>query len=77
METKIKLNLGEKLVQEKHKSKGMMAQKDTYYYLIVNEAGETVGNVIYEDHTSLKDFRRTQHVKQTDNVGNVVVQESW
>jgi hypothetical protein len=77
VETKIKLNPSEELVQDKHRSKGTMAQTDIYHYSIVNEAGEIVGKVVHEDHTSLNGLRRTQHITQTDNDGNLVVQESW
>ncbi len=77
MQSKLKLNPSEKLVQVRHRSKGTMAQMDIYYYNIVNEAEEVVGEVIYEDHTAI-DFRgRTQHVTQKDNEGNTIVQESW
>ena len=77
MRTKIKLNAGEELRHEKSKSKGTMAQTDIDHYSIINEAGEVVGKVIHEDHTSLNGFRRTQHVTQTDNDGNIIVQVSW
>ncbi len=77
METKIKLNSGETLRHDKHKSKGSMAQTDIDYYSILNEKNEVVGNVVHEDHTSLKGFRRTQHVTQTDINGKIVIQESW
>ncbi len=54
-----------------------MAQTDIDYYSILNEKNEVVGNVVHEDHTSLKGFRRTQHVTQTDINGKIVIQESW
>lgn len=77
MESKIKLNSGEELKFENSKSKGTMAQTDINHYSIINEAGDVVGTVIHEDHTSLNGFRRTQHVTQKDSDGNIIVQESW
>jgi hypothetical protein len=56
--------------------KRTIAQTDIYHYSIVNGAGDTVGKVVLEDHTSLNDFRRTQHVTQADQDGNTIVKDS-
>ena len=77
MESKIKLNSGEELRREKSRSKGSMAQTDIDTYSIINSAGEIVGSVVHEDHTSLNGFKRTQHVTQKDKDGKIIVQESW
>lgn len=77
MRSKLKLNSGEELKIESHRSKGSMAQTDIYTYSIINSAGEVVGEVIHEDHTSLNGFQRTQHVTQKDQSGKIIVQESW
>lgn len=77
MHSKIKLNSGEELKRESHRSKGSMAQTDIYTYSVINSEGEVVGEVIHEDHTSLNGFKRTQHVTQKDKNGKIIVQESW
>jgi hypothetical protein len=77
MRTKIKLNLGEELKHESHRSKGSMAQTDITTYSVINEQGEIVGSVVHEDHTSLNGFSRTQHVTQKDKNGKTIIQESW
>ena len=77
MQDKLKLNPGDKLKFTHSKSKGSMAETDIDYYSIINSNGEVVGEVVHEDHTSLNGFRRTQHVRQTDMNGNVIVREAW
>lgn len=77
MREKIKLNPGEELKFERSRSKGSMGQTDIDYYIVVNELGEEVGTVVYEDHTSLKGLKRVQKVIQRDNDGKIIVQESW
>lgn len=77
MKSKIKLNPGEELRRENSRSKGSMAQTDIYTYSIVDSAGEVIGSVVHEDHTSLNGFQRTQHVTQKDKDGKIIVQESW
>lgn len=49
MRTKIRLNPGEELIQERNRSKGTMTLTDIHHYTIVNEAGEEVGKVVQED----------------------------
>jgi hypothetical protein len=77
MRTKIKLNPGEELKHESSRSKGTMGQTDITTYSIINSEADVVGKVIYEDHTSLNGFGRTQHVTQKDQSGKTIVQESW
>lgn len=77
MKTKIKLNSGEILRHDGHRSKGTMAQTDIDSYSILNENGQIVGKVVHEDHTPLDGRSRTQHVTQTDINGKIIVQESW
>ena len=77
LETKIKLNSGEKLRHDKHKSKGSMAQTDIDFYSILSENDKVVGRVVHEDHTPLDGRGRTQHVTQTDVNGKIIIQESW
>jgi hypothetical protein len=77
MRTKIKLNPGEELKRESSRSKGTMGQTDIVTYSVINSEGDVVGKIIYEDHTALNGFRRTQHVTQTDQSGKTIVQESW
>lgn len=77
MKSKIKLNSGEILKHDNHRSKGSMAQTDIDTYLILNEENEIVGKVVHEDHTPLNGSGRTQHVTQTDINGKVIVQASW
>ena len=77
MKTKIKLNQGETLRHDNHRSKGTMAQTDIDTYSILNEKNEVVGKVVHEDHTPLDGRGRTQHVTQTDTNGKIIVQVSW
>lgn len=77
MKSKIKFNPGESLKRESSRSKGSMAQTDIDTYSIINEAGEIVGTVVHEDHTSINGFKRTQSVTQRDKNGTIIVQESW
>lgn len=77
METKIKLNSGEILRHDNHRSKGTMAQTDIDTYSILNQNNEVVGKVVHEDHTPLDGRGRTQHVTQTDADGTTIVKESW
>lgn len=77
MRSKIKLNSGEELKKESHRSKGTMAQTDINMYSVINLEGEVVGEVIHEDHTALNGFQRTQHVTQKDKNGTIIIQESW
>ncbi|MGF1841551.1 hypothetical protein [Vibrio atlanticus] len=77
MKTRIKLNQGEELKHDNHRSKGTMAETDIDTYSVVSQDGNIVGKVIYTDHTAIRGFRRTQTVVQTDSSGKVIVDESW
>ncbi|MDT0581703.1 hypothetical protein [Brumicola blandensis] len=77
MITKLKLEQGEELKHERSRTKGTMAQTDIECYSVINSKGEVVGSVVYEDHTSLNGFKRTQHVTQKSSDGKIIVQESW
>lgn len=77
METKIKLNPGEILRHDNHKTKGTMAQTDIDAYSIVNDKNEVVGKVVHEDHTPLDGRSRIQHVTQTDINKKIIIQVSW
>ncbi len=77
MEEKLKLNLGETLQQESHRSKGTMAETDIWTYLIIDHNGNKVGSVVHTDHTSIKGFHRTQSVEQRDSNGKIIVDLTW
>jgi hypothetical protein len=77
MRDKLKLNEGDTLKQESHRSKGSMAEMDIYTYSIMNSDGEIIGAVKHTDHTAIRGFRRTQTLEQKDASGNIVVDEAW
>lgn len=77
MDDKLKLNKGDTLKHESHRSKGSMAETDIDTYSIVNSDGDIVGAVKHTDHTSIRGFERTQTIEQRDSSGNIVVHESW
>ncbi|MDE8809496.1 hypothetical protein P0C28_09495 [Aeromonas hydrophila] len=77
MHDKLKLNHGDTLIQESHRSKGTLAEMDIYTYSIINAQGTKVGSVVYTDHTAIKGFRRTQSVEQRDSSGALIVDVSW
>lgn len=77
MKDKIKLNHGETLKQESHRSKGTMAETDIWTYSVLDSNGNKVGTVVHTDHTSIRGFNRTQSVEQRDVNGNIVVDVTW
>ena len=77
METKIKLNPGEKLKQESHRTKGPLAETDIWIYAVVDADGNTIGSVTHKDHTSIKGLHRSQSVEQRDSSGKIIVDVSW
>ena len=77
MKDKLKLNNGDTLKLENHRSKGSLDEMDIYTYSIVNSEGEIVGSVIYTDNTSIRGFKRTQKLEQKDISGKLVVNEFW
>lgn len=77
LEDKLKLNKGDTLKHESHRSKGSMAEMDIDTYSIVNSDGEIVGSVKHTDHTAIRGFNRTQTLEQKDTSGNLVVDETW
>ena len=66
MESKLKLDQGDKLNKTNHRTKGSWQETDIYSYDILNKNGATIGTVVHTDHTAIKGFGRTQSVKQTD-----------
>lgn len=77
MKTKIKLNPGEKLKQESHRSKGTLSETDIWTYAILDAYDNKVGSVVHTDHTSIKGFQRTQSVEQRDSTGKIIVDVNW
>lgn len=77
MKEQLKLNPGESLVQESHRSKGTLAETDIWTYSIIDSKGNKVGTVVHTDHTSIKGLSRTQTVEQRDSVGKLVVDVTW
>lgn len=77
MEDKLKLDQGETLKQESHRSKGTMAETDIWKYAILGANGDKVGSVVHTDHTAINGFRRTQSVEQRDANGKILVDETW
>ncbi|PXW84921.1 hypothetical protein C8R34_12310 [Nitrosomonas sp. Nm84] len=77
METKLRLNPGEILKLTDHRNKGSLAETDIDFYAIVNESGTGVGSVEHTNRTSINGLKRSQHVIQRDNTGNVIVEERW
>jgi len=72
LKEKLKLNSGETLKQESHRSKGTMAETDIWTYSILDSNGNKVGSVVHTDHASIKGFNRTQPVEQRDSDGKVI-----
>lgn len=77
MKDRIKLNPDETLKQESHRSKGTLAETDTWTYAVLDSKGNKVGSVTHTDHTSIKGFNRTQSVEQRDANGKIVVDVTW
>lgn len=77
MESKLKLDQGDKLMRTNHTTKGSWQETDIYSYDILNKNGATVGTVVHTEHTAIKGFRKTQSVKQKDMSGRVIVDLSW
>jgi hypothetical protein len=77
LKEKIKLNPGETLKQESHRSKGTLAETDIWTYAVLDANGNKVGSVVHTDHTSIKGCNRTQSDEQRDAKGNVIVDVSW
>lgn len=77
MRDKLKLNDGDSLIQENHRSKGTMAETDIYTYSIIDAQGNKTGTVVHTDHTAIKGFQRTQTVEQRDISGVLIVDVSW
>ncbi|EOX1815602.1 hypothetical protein ACPDXT_003508 [Vibrio cholerae] len=77
MRTKVKLKNGESLNLVGHRTKGTMAEMDIYDYVVMDSFGVIVGKVEYTDHTAIRGFHRTQRLKQVDNLGNVIIEETW
>ncbi len=77
MESKLKLDQGDKLMRTNHTTKGSCQETDIYSYDILNKNGATVGTVVHTEHTAIKGFRKTQSVKQKDMSGRVIVDLSW
>jgi hypothetical protein len=77
METKIKLNHGEKLQQESHRSKGSLSETDIWTYTVIDASGNKVGSVVHTDHTSIRGFQRSQSVEQRDANGKIILNISW
>jgi hypothetical protein len=77
LKDRIKLNSGETLKQESHRSKGTMAETDIWTYAVLDSSGNKVGSVVHKDHTSIKGFNRTQSVEQRDANGKIIVDITW
>ncbi|MEZ8316804.1 hypothetical protein [Vibrio splendidus] len=77
MKTRIKLNDGEVLKRISSRTKGFMGETDITDYQIIDSDGNTVGTVVYTDHTAVRGLTRTQTVEQKDHEGITVVSESW
>lgn len=77
MESKLKLDQGDKLRRTNHTTKGSWQETDIYSYDILNKNGATVRTVVHTEHTAIKGFRKTQSVKQKDMSGRVIVDLSW
>lgn len=72
---KLKLNPGETLRQESHRTKGTMAEEDIYEFSILNAQGQVVGSVTHRDLTTIKGFHRRQSVEQRDANHKLIVEE--
>ncbi len=77
MKDKIKLNPGETLKREGHRSKGTMGETDIWTYTVLDSSGNKVGSVIHTEHTSIRNLKRTQSVEQRDANGNLIVDVIW
>ena len=74
---KLKLNDGDTLRHDNSYSKGFMSEEDVTEYTVLNALGEPVGQVVYRNHTAVRGFRTTLHVRQTDQDGKEIVDVSW
>jgi hypothetical protein len=75
--SKVVLNSGETLKHERSSNSGFMQETDIDIYSIVRKDGSVSGSVKVTDNTAVKGLKRTIHVVQTDNEGNIVIDESW
>lgn len=77
LESKLKLNSGDKLIEVSHKVKGSLGETDIYKYEIVNSIGSVVGYVDHSDHTAIRGFKRTRSTTQFDLNHKVVLDIHW
>lgn len=76
-QTKIILKDGEILRHDRSYSKGFMQEEDVDLYTILSSDGTETGKIQVTDHMTVKGFRRTVTVVQTDQEGRTVMQENW
>jgi len=77
LKDKLKLNLGEQLIQVSHKMKGSLGETDIYKYEIIDSTGSIIGYVDHTDHTSIRGFNRTRSTTQYDANNKIVLDIHW
>lgn len=75
--SKVVLKEGEVLTHVSSKSKGFMQEEDIDEYEIYAGDGSRTGGVIVNDHTAVRDVKRTITVTQFDIDGKVVLTERF
>ncbi len=72
---RLTLDATDELRHESSKTSGFMQEEDIDTYSIIAADGTKTGTVTIRDHTAVKGFRRTIHVRQVDVNGKTVVDE--
>jgi len=71
------LDHGDTLKFESSRSKGFMEEEDIDTYSVLGADGGKKGEVVINDHTAVKGFRRTIQFTQKDANGKTLKQEAY
>ncbi|MCK6402909.1 MAG: hypothetical protein L6Q74_13555 [Sphaerotilus natans subsp. sulfidivorans] len=71
------LTPGETLKFEGSKTNGFMEEADIKTYSVLGADGCKNGEIVINDHTAVRGFRRTIHFTQRDANGNILAQKAY
>lgn len=71
------LDQGDTLKFEGSRTKGFMEEEDIDTYAVLGAGGEKKGEIVINDHTAVKGFRRTIQFTQKDCNGKTLKQEAY
>jgi hypothetical protein len=71
------LDQGDTLKFEGSRTKGFMEEEDIETYSVLGADGSKKGEVVINDHTAVKGFRRTIQFAQRDSSGKTLKQEVY